>query len=57
MEWLVDFVIFIFGMFTTGAVWFINDKGKNSPYLRGFRDGYDVAKIEMKDLVNDGGND
>lgn len=48
MTFLSEFGFMLCGMFAMGIVWFISDNGKNSPYLRGFRDGYDVAKMETE---------
>lgn len=48
MTFLSEFGFMLCGMFAMGIVWFISDNGKNSPYSRGFRDGYDVAKMEME---------
>ena len=48
MTFLSEFGCMLCGMFAMGIVWFISDNGKNSPYLRGFKDGYDVAKMEME---------
>ena len=48
MTSLSEFGCMLCGMFAMGIVWFISDSGKNSPYLRGFRDGYDTAKMEIE---------
>ena len=37
------------GMFAMGIIWFVCDNGKNSPYDRGFKDGYEIAKMELSD--------
>lgn len=52
MEWLADFGIFLCGMFAMGIVWFANDNGKNSPYGRGFHDGYKIGKKEIDKDTN-----
>lgn len=48
MTFLSEFGCMLCGMFAMGIVWFISDNGENSPYLRGFRDGYHVAKMEIE---------
>ena len=48
MTFLSEFGGMLCGMFIIGLIWFVNDSGKNSPYLRGFKDGYDVAKMEIE---------
>ena len=52
LTFLSEFGCMLCGMLAMGIVWFINDSGKNSPYLRGFRDGYDVAKMEIERRAN-----
>lgn len=48
---------FILGMFTTLVIWFINDKGKYSPYKRGYRTGFEVGyEIGKIDAKNEGGD-
>jgi len=47
MTFLSEFGFVLCGMFAMGIVWFISDNGENSPYSRGFRDGYHVAKMEI----------
>lgn len=48
MTFLSDFGCMLCGMFAMGIVWFVNDNGKNSPYLRGFHDGYRIAKMDER---------
>ena len=54
MTFLSEFGCMLCGMFAIGIVWFINDNGENSPYLRGFWDGYHVAKMEMEGRTDEG---
>lgn len=37
---MMEGLAFIAGLFTMGILWFITDIGYNSPYSRGYRDGY-----------------
>ena len=37
------FISFLIGSLTTLIVWFVTDNGRNSPYSRGFRDGYELG--------------
>ena len=53
MTFLSGFGCMLCGMFAMGIVWFISDNGENSPYLRGFKDGYDAAKMEMEVRPNE----
>ena len=53
MTFLSEFGCMLCGMFAMGIVWFISDNGENSPYSRGFKDGYDVAKMEMEGRTDD----
>lgn len=46
MTFLSEFGCMLCGMFAMGIVWFISDNGENSPYSRGFKDGYRAAKME-----------
>ena len=48
MTFLSEFGCMLCGMFVMMIVWFINDSGKDSPYSRGFKDGYDIAKMEIE---------
>ena len=48
MTFLSEFGCMLCGMFAMGIIWFVNDSGKNSPYLRGFNDGYRIAKMEIE---------
>lgn len=48
MTFLSELGCVLCGMFAIGIVWFINDNGENSPYLRGYRDGYHVYKTLSK---------
>lgn len=52
MEWIHEFAAFICGFAAMGIVWFINDNGKNSPYQRGFHDGYDIGIRSRKGEEN-----
>lgn len=40
---LGEFGCILCGIFSMGSFWFIGD-----PYSRGFKDGYDVAKMEIE---------
>ena len=53
MTFLSEFCFMLCGMFAMGIVWFISDNGENPPYSRGFKDGYDVAKMEMEGRTNE----
>ena len=57
MTFLSDFGSMLCGMFAMGIVWFISDNGKNSPYLRGFKDGYHVAKMEIERRADENNNE
>ena len=46
---LTEFGCLLMGMFAMGIIWFVCDNGKNSPYERGFKDGYEIAKMELSD--------
>lgn len=37
---MIDGLAFIAGFIAMGILWFIKDTGNNSPYSRGYRDGY-----------------
>ena len=49
MDILTEFGCLLMGMFAMGIIWFVCDNGKNSPYDRGFKDGYEIAKMELGD--------
>lgn len=53
ITFLSEFGGMLCGMFAMGIVWFISDNGENSPYSRGFKDGYRVAKMEMEGRTDD----
>lgn len=53
MTFLSEFGFMLCGMFAMGIVWFISDNGENSPYSRGFKDGYNVAKMETEERTDE----
>lgn len=45
---MIEYVCFICGLLTGIGLWFFHDL-KDNPYLRGFKDGYDLANIQEKE--------
>lgn len=57
MDILTELGCLLLGMFAMGIVWFVSDNGENSPYDRGFKDGYEIAEMKLSDSMRERSED